>query len=91
MAKRQFFQFNEASAYLGKTKITLFIVDVDTGEILQKIDDDSSFKKRYILRKKNTINVIRVDYILNYLGMGDEQKVWNATYSDIIIQKGNLI
>ena len=91
LVKRQFFQFNDAAAYLGKTKTTLFIVDVDTGEILQKIDDDFSFKKRYIMRKKNTINVVRVDYILNCMGIGDEQKVWNASYSDIIIQKGNLI
>jgi hypothetical protein len=91
LVKRQFFQFNEAAAYLGKTKTTLFIVDIDTGEILQKIDDDFSFKKRYIMRKKNTINVIRVDYILNCMGIGDEQKVWNASYSDIIIQKGNII
>ena len=91
LVKRQFFQFNEAAAYLGKTKTTLFIIDVDTGEILQKIDDDFSFKKRYIMRKKNTINVVRVDYILNCMGIGDEQKVWNASYSDIIIQKGNLI
>ena len=91
LVKRQFFQFNDAAAYLGKTKTTLFIIDVDTGEILQKIDDDFSFKKRYIMRKKNTINVVRVDYILNCMGIGDEQKVWNASYSDIIIQKGNLI
>ena len=91
LVKRQFFQFNEAAAYLGKTKTTLFIIDIDTGEILQKIDDDFSFKKRYIMRKKNTINVVRVDYILNCMGIGDEQKVWNASYSDIIIQKGNLI
>ena len=59
--KRQFIQFNDAWIYLGKTKTTIFIVDVDTGEILQKIDDDFSFKKRYIIREKNIINVIRVD------------------------------
>ena len=91
LVKINFFQFNEAAAYLGKTKTTLFIVDVDTGEILQKIDDDFSFKKRYIMQKKNTINVIRVDYILNCMGIDDEQKFWNASYSDIIIQKGNLV
>ena len=91
LAKRQFFQFNEAAAYLGKTKTTLFIVDIDTGEILQKIDDDFSFKKRYIMQKKNTINVVRVDYILSCMGIGDQEKVWNASYSDIIIQKGNQI
>ena len=76
----------------GKTKTTLFIIDVDTGEIIQKIDDENnfSFKKRYILTKnKNTITVARVDYILNCLGLGEEQKFWNATYSDILIQKGN--
>ena len=61
LVKRQFIQFNDAGVYLGKTKTTIFIVDVDTGEILQKIDDDFSFKKRYIIREKNTINVIRVD------------------------------
>ena len=91
LARRQFFQFNDAAAYLGKTKTTLFIIDVDTGEILQKIDDEFSLKKRYIMQKKNTISVARVDYILNCMGIGDEQKVWNASYSDIIIQKGNII
>ena len=77
---------------LGKTKTTLFIIDIDTGEIIQKIDDENnfSFKKRYILSKnKNTITVARVDYILNCLGIGEEQKFWNVTYSDILIQKGN--
>ena len=77
---------------LGKTKTTLFIIDVDTGEILQKIDDENNFsyKKRYILSKKrNTITVIRIDYILNCLGLGEEQKFWDAIYSDILIQKGN--
>ena len=79
LVKRQFYQFNEEVAYLGKTKTTLFIIDMDTGEILQKIDDNFSFKKR-----------VRVDYILNCMGIDDEQKFWNASYSDIIIQKGNL-
>ena len=77
---------------LGKTKITLFIIDVDTGGILQKIDDENniSYKKRYILSKKrNTITVVRIDYILNCLGLVEEQKFWNASYSDILIQKGN--
>ena len=91
LVKRQFIQFNDTGVYLGKAKTTIFIVDMDTGEILQKIDDNFSFKKRYIIREKNTINVIRVDYILNCLGIGDEEKVWNTNYSDIIIQKANLI
>ena len=77
---------------LGKTKTTLFIIDVDTGEIIQKIDDESNFtfKKKYILTKnKNTISVVRVDYILNCLEVGEEEKNWNVSYSDIMIQKGN--
>ena len=61
LVKRQFIQFNDTGVYLGKAKTTIFIVDMDTGEILQKIDDNFSFKKRYIIREKNTINVIRVD------------------------------
>ena len=35
--------------------------------------------------------MIRVDYILNCLGIEEEYKFWNVSYSDIIIQKGNEI
>ena len=83
--KRQYLQINDAVIYLGETKTTYFIVDVDTGEILQKINNNFSFKKRYIMRKKNIVKVVRVDYILNCMGIEDEQKIWNATYIDIII------
>ena len=91
LVKRHFLTISDFTL-LGKTKTTLFIIDVDTGEIIQKIDeqDNFSFKKRYILSKnKNTITVVRVDYILSCLGLGEEQKFWNASYSDILIQKGN--
>ena len=91
LVKRHFIKIEDFTL-LGKTKTTLFIIDVDTGEILQKIDDDSnfSFKKRYILSKnKNIINVVRVDYILYCLGLEKGQKLWNVSYSDIMIQKGN--
>ena len=76
----------------GKTKTTLYIIDMDTGEIIQKIDDESNFsykKSYYISKNKKTITLARVDYILNCLGLGEGQKFWNASYSDIIIQKGN--
>ena len=78
----------------GKTKTTLFIIDMDTGEIIQKIDEESNFtykKGYYISKNKKTITVIRVDYILDCLGIGEGQKFWNASYSDISIQKGNEI
>ena len=91
LVKRNYLKVGKFSL-LGKTKTTLFIIDVDTGEIIQKIDDESNFtfKKKYILTKnKNTISVVRVDYILNCLEVGEEQKNWNVSYSDIMIQKGN--
>ena len=91
LVKKHFLSIDDFTL-LGQTKTTLFIIDLDSGEIIQKIDDENnfSFKKRYILSKnKNTITVIRVDYILNCLGLGEEQKFWNVTYSDILIQKGN--
>ena len=77
---------------IGKTKTTFFIIDVDTGEIIQKIVDEINFtfKKRYILTKnKNIITVARVDYILSCLEVGKQQQNWNICYSDIRIQKGN--
>ena len=77
---------------LGKTKTTLFIIDIDTGEIIRKIDDENNitFKKQYILSKnRNTISVVRVDYILNCLGKDKEKILWNVTYSDILIKKRN--
>ena len=70
LVKRHFIIISDLTL-IGKTKTTLFIIDVDTGEIIQKIDDENnfSFKKRYILSKdKNTITVSRVDYILNCFG-----------------------
>ena len=91
LVKRNYLKVGKFSL-LGKTKTTLFIIDVDTGEIIQKIDDESNFtfKKKYILTKnKNTISVVRVDYILNCLEVGEEQKNWNVSYSDIMIEKGN--
>ena len=91
LVKRHFITISDFTL-LGKTKTTVFIIDADTGEILQKIDDESNFtyKKRYILSKnKNTIKVVRVDYILYCSELGEEQKCWNVSYSDIIIEKGN--
>ena len=82
-------------ALIGKIKTTLFIIDSENGEILQKIDEDSNFvsnKKIYIRqknRRKKTLTVVRVDYILNCVRIIDEEKLWNASYSDILIKKGN--
>ena len=79
---------------IGKTKTTVYIIDIDQGKIIQKIDDENNFsykKGYYISKNRKTITVIRVEYILNCLGLGEEYKFWNASYSDIIIQKGNEI
>ena len=79
---------------LGKTKSTMYIIDMENGEILQKIDEDSNFvhKKKIYIRQKNrrkkTLTVLRVDYILNCLGLKEEEKYWNATYSEILVKKG---
>ena len=40
-------------------------------------------------RRKKIITVVRVDYILNCFKSEDNQRFWNATYSDVIIKKGN--
>ena len=78
---------------VGKTKTTLYIIDIETGEILTKSDNNNNLihKKRYItqISKKKTITVLRIDYILTCLGIGDEQKYWDASYSDVVIQRGN--
>ena len=81
---------------LGKTKTTIYIIDIENGEILQKIDDNNiliySNNKVYIrqkIRRKKTLTVVRVDYILNCININDEEKYWNTSYSDIIIQKAN--
>ena len=91
LAEKKYYNAKDFSL-LGKTKTTLFIIDVDTGKILQKIDDDNnfSFKKRYVLTKnRNTITVARIDYILNCLNIEEEQNYWSSSYSDIIIHNGN--
>ena len=81
--------FVDGFTLMGEMKTTLFIIDVDTGEILKKIDNKSNIsKKRYIL-SKNTITVVRIDYILNCLGEDEEQRYWNALFSDIEIHNGN--
>lgn len=73
---------------IGNKKTTVYIIDKNTGEIIQHSDTDSNLINNYQnITKKNTITVIRVDYILTCLGK--EEKFWNATYSDIIIQKIN--
>ena len=91
LVKQHYITVNDFTL-IGKTKTTVFIIDMDTGKIIQKIDDESNFsykKGYYISKNRKTITVIRVDYILNCLGIGEEHKFWNASYSDIIIQKGN--
>ena len=95
LVQKQYVSINELTL-VGKIKSTIFIIDIESGEILQKIDEDSNFinknKKVYIRqknRRKNILTVVRVDYILNCLEIKDEEKYWNATYSDILIKKGN--
>ena len=94
LVKKQYVSFNDL-ALVGKTKTTIFILDIENGEILQKIDEDSNFisnKKIYIRqknRRKKTLTVARVDYILNCIEIKEEERFWNATYSDIIVKKGN--
>ena len=88
---RHYFSINDFTLF-GKIKTTLFIIDIDNGDILQKIDDENnfSFKKRYILSKnRNIITVVRIDYILSCIDLEDEQKFWNTSFSDIIIQNSN--
>ena len=91
LVKQHYITVNDFSL-IGKTKTTVYIIDMDTGSIIQKIDNENNFsykKGYYISKNRKTITVIRVDYILNCLGIGEEHKFWNASYSDIIIQKGN--
>ena len=88
---RHYFSINDFTLF-GKIKTTLFIIDIDNGDILQKIDDENnfSFKKRYILSKnRNIITVVRIDYILSCIDLEDKQKFWNTSFSDIIIQNSN--
>ena len=94
LVKKQFISLDDLTL-LGKTKTTIFMIDIENGEILQKIDEDSNFisnKKIYIRqknRRKKTLTVVRVDYILNCIQINEEEKYWNASYSDILIKKGN--
>ncbi len=94
LVKKQYISVNDFTL-LGKTKTSVYIIDIETGEILQKIDEDSNFipsKKIYIRqknRRKKTIKVIRIDYILNCLEIKEGEKFWNASYSDIVIQRGD--
>ena len=94
LVKKQYISLDDLTL-LGKTKTTIYVIDLENGEILQKIDEDSNFisnKKIYIRqknRRKKTLTVVRVDYILNCIQINEEEKYWNASYSDILIKKGN--
>ena len=94
LVKKQYISVNDFTL-LGKTKTSVYIIDIETGEILQKIDEDSNFipsKKIYIRqknRRKKTLTVLRVDHILDCLGLKEGEQYWNASYSDILIKKGN--
>ena len=94
LVKKHYVAFNDLTL-IGKIKTTIFIIDSENGEIIQKIDEDSNFisnKKIYLRqksRRKKTLTVVRVDYILNCIQIKDEEKFWNASYSDILIKKGN--
>ena len=91
LAGRHYFSVNDFTL-MGQTKTTLFTIDIDNGEILQKIDSENNFsiKKKCILSKnRNTITVVRIDYILSCMDLEDEQKFWNTSFSDIIIENSN--
>ena len=88
LAKKPFLRVDSFSL-MGEMKTTLYVIDVDTGEILKKIDNKNNFfNKRYIL-SKNTMIVVRIDYILSCRGLDEDQNYWNASFSDIEIYNGN--
>ena len=95
LAKKQYISLNDFTL-MGKIKTTIFKIDLETGEIVQKIDEDSNIintSKKITIRQKNrmrkTLTVVKVDYILNCLELIEGEKFWNATYSDILIKKDN--
>ena len=95
LVKKQYISVNDFTL-IGKIKTITFKIDVETGEIVQKIDEDSNIinpSKKITLRQKNRmrkiLTVVRVDYILNCLELIEGEKFWNATYSDILIKKDN--
>ena len=74
---------------IGNKKTILFIIDIITGRIIQKSENEDNliFYKKKSLKIPNILTVIRVDYILSCLN--ENQKIWSASYSEVIIQKGN--
>ena len=94
IVERKYISVNNLTL-VGKTQTTIYLIDVENGEILQKFEQDGSFfsnKKIYIRqknRRKKTLTVLRVDHILDCLGLKEGEQYWNASYSDILIKKGN--
>ena len=95
LVKKQYISLNDFTL-MGKIKTTIYKIDLETGEIVKKIDEDSNIintSKKITIRQKNrmrkTLTVVRVDYILNCLELIEGEKFWNATYSDILIKKDN--
>ena len=74
---------------IGNKKTILFIIDTLTGRIIQKSENEENliYYKKKSLNIPNILTVIRVDYILSCLN--ENQKIWSASYSEVIIQKGN--
>ena len=74
---------------IGNKKTSLFIIDIISGRIIEKSDNQEiiNFSKKKSLNIPNILTVIRVDYILSCLN--EDQEIWKASYSDVIIQRGN--
>ncbi len=66
---------------IGNKKTILFIIDIITGRIIQKSENEDNliFYKKKSLKIPNILTVIRVDYILSCLN--ENQKIWSASYS----------
>ena len=94
LVEKKYISINELTLQ-GQMKSTIFIIDLENGEVLQKFEEGNFInmnKKVYIRqknRRKNILTVVRFDYILNCLGLKEGEKYWNASYSDIVIKKGN--
>lgn len=72
---------------IGNKKSTLYIINVSDGEVIHSSLVEEGFDQK--LLTQNVITVIRVDYILTCLY--GKEKFWNATYSDIVIQRGKTL
>ena len=86
LVKKQYFSYQNFSL-VGSTHSTILIVDANTGEILQKLENGNMTKtQKFILsQKKDIIRVVITDYILTCFGKSE--KIWNVSYTDVLIHK----